>query len=494
MLRRLLIFTLAVFALAAGAVYWFFSGDGVRRALERQATAWLGQPVRIANASAQIFPRIAVQLRDVRIGNPARVSLADVEVSTGLRALFGRRVEDAEIILSDSRLDLPLPFSLPTTTSATASSTSSAAFTVASIRAITLEDIRVASRGREILVSAESSLSGNRLELTRFFARSGETAVEASGTVELAPAIHAKLRASANRLDFDDLLALVDAFTPPQPTRRGGTLLPGRLDAQLRAARGTAAGVQLGNLAATLTARGNRVTLSPASFELFGGRYEGTLDADLGDRLTVALISRMTGLDVAELAAFGGVAGTITGRLSGDGRFTGRGRDFAAVLAAASGSGRATITDGTMRRLELVRTVVLFFGRPATDAPASAGERFSRMAATFQLARQVLTSDSLTMESPDVNLAGSGTLTIPTKALDGRANLLLSEELTAQAGTDLVRFTREGNRVVLPAIVGGTLDRPRVTIDAVAAARRGIRNEVERRLKGLFDRLKPPPP
>jgi hypothetical protein len=70
---------------------------------------------------------------------------------------------------------------------------------------------------------------------------------------------------------------------------------------------------------------------------------------------------------------------------------------------------------------------------------------------------------------------------------------MLSEALSAQAGTDLVRFTREGNRVVLPALVGGTLGSPRVTIDAAAAAKRGLENEVQRRLKGLFDRIKPPP-
>ena len=67
--------------------------------------------------------------------------------------------------------------------------------------------------------------------------------------------------------------------------------------------------------------------------------------------------------------------------------------------------------------------------------------------------------------------------------------LLLSEALSAQAGSDLVRFTREGNRVALPGRLGGTLEAPRVTIDAKAAVTRGLRNEGERRLKGLLDGL-----
>ena len=492
MIRRALIALVVLVAIAAGAVYWFFSGDGIRLALEQQATAWVGHPVRIGNARGRLFPRIGLQLRDVRVGEPARLSLAHVTVSTGLRALLSRRVEDAEIILSDSRIELPLPFALPTS-EAEERAPSSSSFTVASISAISLRDILVASRGREIVVSADSSLDGSRLTLERFTARSGETSVDARGVVDLEPTLNAKLDASANRLDFDDLMALADAFTPQQSTRRAGALVPGRLEAKLTAARGSAAGVDLAKLGATLVVRGNRVTLAPATFELFGGGYQGTVEADLGaERMTASITANVNELDVAQLAAFGGVKDTITGHLNGRGRFTGRGADFAAVLAGATGGGTATITNGTISGLELVRTVVLFFGRPSSDAPAGGGQRFDRIGASFSLARQVITSDSLTLQSPDLDVAGSGTLAIPTKALNGRATLMLSESLSAQAGTDLVRYTREGNRVVLPAVIGGTLERPRVTIDAAAAAKRGLRNEVERRLKGLFDRIKPP--
>ncbi len=493
MVRRILLALVVLIVVAAGAVYWFLSGSGIRRALEQQGTSWLGHPVRIGSASGRLFPRIGVQLADVRVGDPVRLALADVEVSTGLRALLSRRVEDAKIILSDSRIDLPLPFTLPTA-EADERATSSSSFTVASISAISLRDIRVASRGREIDVSADSSLDGSRLTLDSFTARSGETSIEASGVVDLEPTFTAKLEASANRLDFDDLMALADAFTPQRPTKRSGALVPGLLEAKLSATRGTAAGVELGKLAATLRVRGNRATLAPATFQLFGGGYQGTVDADLGaDRMTLAITANISELDVAQLAAFGGVKDTITGRLTGKGRFSGRGADFASVLAAATGGGTATINNGTIQGLELVRTVVLFFGRPASNAPAGGGQRFDRIAANFSLARQVITSEALRLESPDVDVAANGTLTIPTKALDGRATLMLSESLSAQAGTDLVRFTREGNRVVLPALLGGTLERPRVTIDAAAAAQRGLKNEVERRLKGLFDRIKPPP-
>jgi uncharacterized protein involved in outer membrane biogenesis len=499
MRRILLVFALLILA-GAAAVYWFFSGDGMRRSLERQATAWLGQPVRIGSAAAQLFPRVAIQLNDVRVGEPVSLSLADVEVSTGLRPLLSRRIEDAEIIISDSRIEMPLKFSIPQSAGATAgggTASGAGGVTVASIRAITLRDIRLAGRGREIVVSADSALTGPRLELSRFTARAGRTSLEASGSADLEPVMNAKLQVSANELDLDDLMALADAFTPPpsrKPATRSspGALVMGRITAALSAGRARAGGVELTALRGSLLAQGNRLGLSNAAFELFGGRYAGALDAEIGERLTVNITSRIENLDVAQLAAFGGVPGTVTGRLSGSGRFTGRGADMAAVLASAAGNGSAAIVDGTIPRLNLVRTVILFFGRPAADAPPSAGDRFDTLTASFSLARQVVSAESFALDSPDVDIRGAGTLTIPTKALDGRAELLLSEALSAQAGTDLVRYTREGDRVLLPATIGGTLESPRVMIDAAAAVKRGLRNELERRMKGLFDRLKPP--
>jgi hypothetical protein len=58
----------------------------------------------------------------------------------------------------------------------------------------------------------------------------------------------------------------------------------------------------------------------------------------------------------------------------------------------------------------------------------------------------------------------------------------------------LIRLTRDGNRVLLPATIRGTLDAPRVSIDAAAAARRGLRNEVQRRLKDILGGVLPQQP
>ena len=504
---------------AAGALYWFLSGDGIRRTLEQQASAWLGQPVQIGSARAQFFPRIGLELSDVRAGNPVRVTLRSVSISAPLQPLLKRRIEDAEVTLANSRIELPLPFSIPTTgdadTTKPKEASTSGSLQLVSVRAITLRDITIASRGREVTVSADSSLAGSRLNLQRFTATSGKTALDATGVVQLEPAIDANLTVKANRLDLDEMLALASAFSsPPVPARkserseapsaahkptagltpsaRRATEVekprPTRILARITAATARTGNLEVRNLAATVESQGQRVSLSPLTFQLFDGRYDGSIVATLGKTMSASIRSQITNLDVAQLAAYGGAAETMTGRLSGAGTFSGQGADVETALANARGSGTATMTKGEIRRLDLVRTVVLFFGRPAADAPP-ASERYDRVDLRFSLADRIARADTFALRSPDFDLTGGGTLSLRTKGLDGRFNLVLSEKLSQQAGTDLARYTREGERVVLPAALGGTLERPRVTIDTKAAVTRGLRNETERRLKGLLDGL-----
>jgi uncharacterized protein involved in outer membrane biogenesis len=493
-MRKLLIIVAAavvVVVLVAGiAVYVFFSGDGMRSALEQQASSWLGQPVKIKAARGQLFPRPGIGLSGIEVGEPVQLTLANVDVSTDLRALFSRRIENARIVIADSTIQMPL--TIPLTEGSESSKTEGAigggGVEIVSIGEISLRDVRIRSRGREVRVSAESSLEGDHLTLRSFTAESGTTSLQVDGEAELEPRVDAKLRARANKIDLDELLALADAFSANRPAgKRQAPSSPMRLAAQISADSATAAGVQLSKLAATMTMDGDRFALTPLTFGLFGGMYEGALTGRLGETMSVTLQSRLKGLDVAQLAAFGGSPDTVTGTLSGEGTFVANGADMSAALANASGKGSASIVDGTIKRLDLVRTVVLFFGRPAPDT-AAASDKFERIDTTFSLAKQVFRADTFALHSRDADVTGTATLALDTQALDGMVDLALSEELSAQAGTDLARFTRENDRVILPANLGGTLAQPRITINALAAARRGIQNEIQRRFKGLFGR------
>jgi hypothetical protein len=194
----------------------------------------------------------------------------------------------------------------------------------------------------------------------------------------------------------------------------------------------------------------------------------------------------VSNIDAAQLAAFAGTAGAITGRLDASMRLGGRGRDLSAVLSSLRGAGEVVVSRGSVRGLDLVENVVRFLGR-APRAREADGTPFTRIAGNFAMGDGRIRSDDLTFHSDDFDIFANGTLRLDTDALDGRAQVVVSETLSAQAGSAIYRYAQTGNRIVLPATIGGTLGRPQVRFDAGAAVRRAVGNEIQRRLSDLLD-------
>ena len=121
--------------------------------------------------------------------------------------------------------------------------------------------------------------------------------------------------------------------------------------------------------------------------------------------------------------------------------------------------------------------------------PQGSGSAFSRLGGTFALAGGVVDSTDITMASRDFDLNGRGRVELASGALSARGDVVLSSELTAQAGVDLRRYAQQDGRVVVPATIGGTLQQPTVALDVAAATRRALGNEIQRRTKSLLDGL-----
>jgi hypothetical protein len=179
----------------------------------------------------------------------------------------------------------------------------------------------------------------------------------------------------------------------------------------------------------------------------------------------------------------------MSGTLAGNVALTTRGTSGGEMLSGARGNGRVAISDGDIPGLEMVRSVVLAFGKPSGAPAAGTGSRFRRIAGSFSLADQALRSDDLTFESADFDMAGRTVVRLPGGAVEMHADVVLSGDLSAQAGTDLRRYAQEDGRIVLPAVITGTVAAPKVSLDVAAAASRALRNEVKRRVRGLLDRI-----
>src|SRR5512145_669962 len=82
----------AALALLARSV---LTGENVRAAVAGQVSAALGQPVTIGALDASVYPRVTMELADVRIGSTSAIHLDSVDMGVALGALLSRRIEGA---------------------------------------------------------------------------------------------------------------------------------------------------------------------------------------------------------------------------------------------------------------------------------------------------------------------------------------------------------------------------------------------------------------
>jgi uncharacterized protein involved in outer membrane biogenesis len=501
-----------VVALLVGVSLWARSvlgGDTVRTALAAQLAEAIGQPVAIGGVRAGVYPRVTVSLADVRIGEPAAVQVDALHVGADFGALLSRRIEHASLRLSGARITLPLP---PLTVSrsptaeaadADAPASSSPAVELVSIDEIVLNDVEIVSGGRTLRGDVEIVPQGHELLIRKVALRADDATITATGRITDLSGPAAELDVKASALDFDRLMAFVNDFSsgagltavtdPPRdaagaaaPVPRpagAGTGAPPAMDiaVALEAERATMGDLALEKLAgrARLTAQG--ITLDPVGFHVFGGRYDGSLSlATEGDAPSVRAGATLTGIDVAAATRFAGSPDTITGTLSGQLEFAGRGSDPASLVQSARGNARVDITDGVVRNLGLVRGVVaatsMRTGSIKSAASGSKDEPFSRLGATLTIANGAVTTQDLSFESKDLSLAAQGMVQLSASTVNLKGRVQLSEELSREAGSDLARYTQEEGRVTLPARVTGPIEAPEVRIDAGDMARRAIRN------------------
>jgi len=500
MIRKLLLAIVLLLLVLAGGVYFFadrmLASDLVRTELEEQLTARLGQPVHIKSLAASVFPRVAVHLQDVTIGEPPSLRLGDVKLVTGLRGLISRTIVDGQIVVSNGRVTLPLPFA-PGGASASSSSPSGSGFTIASIKTITLRDLAVAAGAQTVQVDLDASVDGDRLAISRLLLRGKRTSIDASGALTSIARLQGTIEANSKSLDLDEVIAMASAFTAagpqapsPAPTK-AADLTPMHIVAKIAAASGQFDAYTFHDLSSTIDLVPGRVVLSPLSVGAFEGTFRGKLEVDSTRRVPrLQLNGRLDGFDVPALLKASGSAQGITGKLGGTIALTADGADAAAITRNARGTVAAVISDGEIEHLDMVRTVVLAFGKPSGAPAEGSGSAFSRLGGTFTLANSTVSSDNVALASRDFDMNGDVTLRLDSGALNGRGDVTLSEELTAQSGTDLRRYAQQDGRVIVPVTVNGALSKPVVFVDVAAAAKRAFANELQRRAKdflgGLF--------
>lgn len=478
------------------------TGDNVRAAIASQLSHALGQPVTIATLGASIYPRVTMDLGDVTIGGSERMRFTSMHLETGLRALFSRRIEGATVRVDGARIGLPLPSFGEASPGPSPAAGTSAPVEIVSIDEIRFNDVEIVSGDRTVRGDVALVPEGRGVRVQRIALNAEGMQVEMTGTLTSLSPVDGRIEAKAGAIDLDRLLGFLDDFMsgatakPQSPGAGSTTSAGGRLALALTADRVTTGGMTLSEVKTTATVVPGSVTFDPLTFGIFGGRYEGSMQAALGEPTGFRWRAKVDGLDAAALMAFAGSPDTITGSLAGTIALDGRGLQMEQALRSAHGNARVEITDGTIKGLALVRTVVTAGsgrGGLATSVSSASGgsERFSRLGASLNVAAGRITTNDFAMHSPDVDLTAAGSMRLDSMTTDFAGRAQLSETLSKQAGTDLYRYTQDGGRVTLPVTVTGPIAALDVRVDLGEAAARALRNKAEEEATKAIERNLP---
>jgi uncharacterized protein involved in outer membrane biogenesis len=499
MVKKVLIAGLAVvLVLGIGLFVWaraVLGRDTVRTVLAAQLTKSLGQPVTVGSVAATIYPRVTVRLGDVSIGAPARITVGSLDVGTDLRALLSRRIEHASLRLSGARIELPLPdFTIaPSPAPQEAASESGSPVEIVSVDEVVLNDVEIVSGGRTLRGDVEVVPQGKGLVIRRIALGADRTRIDVTGRITDLAGPSGDLTVVAGALDFNELQQFATDFaggaglTAASPASSGSTTPsasatgPGmNVTISLQADGASLGTLTIDKLGGKARITSDAMTLEPVSFGVFGGKYDGTLALSLASTPEFRLNAKLSGIDMAAATAFAGSPNTITGRLGGSIEVTGQGMDAPSVMKTARGTARIDITDGTVKNLGLVHTIVVATsGRADARSAAGGGSRdepFSRLGGTLNVSGGFLSTPDLAFESKDLLLAAGGAMKLDGTAMNLQGQVQLSDELSKQAGRDLVRYTQEGGRVTLPATITGSASNPQVRIDVASMAKRAITN------------------
>lgn len=503
----------------AGAVLirYLLSPAMLKRAIERQGSAWVGRPVTVGSAHARLFPTAGIELEDVGVAGSLALEAEQVVIRASLGALLDRRVEDAVLRVSHGRITLADAAGQEGGTSGPPDSPDDESgapprqeepdprddggVTIASVREIVLDDITIAGGGQQLRIDLEGALDGDRFDIRRLTARSGETSLEASGVISSIGRREGDLQIVSPLVNVNEVLAVMGALLPAEagagqssgnsPGAAGPGI--GRITATVTVDQGRVLGYEIANLETTAVVTGTTVTADPLAFDLYGGRYTSGLSLSLAELTSFSHKARLEGASVASLAELFGSSGAATGTLAFQMSAAGKGRSFVGAAEHATGTADVRLTEGIIANLDVVRSTFVLLG--ASPPERGQGERYEQITARLGLSDGWLRAEDFMLHSPDFDLIGRVAVD-PTGRLDGNVDVVLSEALSKEAqGTNRdLKLTFEDGRITLPATIGGTLASPRVLPDLNAALERAARNrletEVEKAKKGAAEEIR----
>lgn len=293
----------------------------------------------------------------------------------------------------------------------------------------------------------------------------------------------------------------LDRYLPPEPAGAGEkkaedkldfSALKGlKLDGAIKVGSLQAANVKATNVKLQIKAAGGRLEVAPHSARLYDGTLEGrlALDAD-GNRL--ALKENLSGVNIQPLMKDFADKDLIAGRGDIALDVTTRGDSVAAMKQALAGTAAVALKDGALKGIDLARAFrelkAKVSSRQDAEQQASRSEKtdFSKLAASFRIAKGVARNDDLAAKSPFLRLAGRGDIDIG----NGRLDYLAKASVVATPGGQGAKDLEHLKGLTVPVRVSGPFDQLAYKIEFGSLAGEAVKAKVEEKTEAVKEQAK----
>ena len=354
-------------------------------------------------------------------------------------------------------------------------------------------------------VGGRLKVGGNRAAWEGFTATVGKSDLSGALTVEdyLHPRVGFAL--TSKRLDLNELVALYApapssgrTSSPSAPAASGGS--EGDLLSQVSAAGTLKAEAlrfqtfDLTGVTGKVTLRDGVASLSDLDAKIADGTVRGAAALDLGrPKPGYRLETSLQKVDVNALATAydPGLKDLLRGRLGGAMSLVASGADLDAILASARGTARIQIADGAVTSISILKQLAALLEMAGGKGIGKDETPFDLLQGNFVIADRRASTSDLTLDSKDLDLAGTGHV-----GLDAALDLGVTAKFSEEASRGLVEKTPKLKAILDPQglatvhlLARGPLAGPQVTLDTRAQVRQVQEQKKEQIKEKVRDRL-----
>ncbi|MCD8536092.1 MAG: AsmA family protein [Burkholderiaceae bacterium] len=266
---------------------------------------------------------------------------------------------------------------------------------------------------------------------------------------------------------------------------------------KLRVGKVLSKGLTIDQVQADVLLNQGKLSVSPHSAQLFGGKLAGSLAIDANTN-QFALKENISGIKLESLLTALGQEPKVTGQGSLTLDLMTSGTTVKALEQNLSGNASVNLKDGAVKGIDIgaiINNVRSMLGKaPAQQGTGSGETAFTDLTASATIQNGIATNRDLNVKAPLFRLEGAGTVNIPNSTVDYLAKVAVVETSTGQGGKDLAAL----RGVTIPIKISGKFDSPQYSVDVgslaaeLAKSQLGnkARDEINKVVPGLGDALK----